>query len=105
MEPTYIPPSPPVLLCPTMLIPRKLTVSMLSDTVIMLRDIVLSVILLNDEVRDIGGSLCRRRLCGLRRSMAEIISHEITTQTATTNKKPVTKAVCENIFSIIEIEV
>jgi len=27
MEPTYIPPSPPLLVCPTMLIPRKFTVS------------------------------------------------------------------------------
>lgn len=27
MEPTYIPPSPPLLLCPTILIPRKLILS------------------------------------------------------------------------------
>lgn len=69
IEPTYIPPSPPLLLCPTILIPRKLTVSILSDTVIIFKDIVLSVILLNDDVRDMGGNLCRRLLCGRRRSV------------------------------------
>lgn len=71
IEPTYIPPSPPLLLCPTILIPRKLTVSMLSETVIIFKDIVLSVILLNDDVRDMGGNLCRRFLCGRRRSVRE----------------------------------
>lgn len=69
IEPTYIPPSPPLLLWPTILIPRKLTVSIFNETVIIFKDIVLSVILLNDEVRDMGGNLCRRLLCGRRRSM------------------------------------
>jgi hypothetical protein len=44
-------------------------VSIFNETVMILRDIVLSVILLNEDVLDIGGSLCRRRLCGLRRSV------------------------------------
>ena len=52
-----MPPSPPLLLCPTMLIPKKLTVSMVKDTVIIFKDIVLSVILLIEDALDIGGSL------------------------------------------------
>jgi hypothetical protein len=44
-------------------IPKKLTVSMLRVTVIMLSDIVESVILENDEARDErGGRRGRRRL-------------------------------------------
>lgn len=54
IEPTYIPPSPPLLLCPTMDMPRKLTVSMLSVTVIMLSDIVESVMLEYELVLDIA---------------------------------------------------
>jgi len=44
---------------------------MFSETVIIFKDIVLSVILLKDDVRDIGGNLCRRLLCGRRRSAKE----------------------------------
>ena len=43
IEPTYIPPSPPLLDCPTMEIPRKLTVSRFNVTVIMFKDIVLTI--------------------------------------------------------------
>jgi len=73
-----MPPSPPLLLCPTMLIPRKLTLSIKKDfnystvfklnkqaqkasnflpilrvTVIMLSDIVESVRLLTDECNEL----------------------------------------------------
>lgn len=54
MDPTYIPPSPPLLLCPTIEIPKKFTVSMFNVTVMMFSDIVESVILEYELVRDIA---------------------------------------------------
>ena len=61
-----MPPSPPWWLWPTIEIPRKLTVSILSVTVIMLSDMVESVMLENEDVLDDkGGNRGRRRL-GLR---------------------------------------
>lgn len=47
-------------------IPKKLTVSMLSVTVMMLSDIVESVILENDDARDDKGGKRGRRRLGLR---------------------------------------
>lgn len=53
--------------------------SMFSETVMIFKDIVLSVMLLNDDVRDMGGNLCRRLLCGRRRSAREKIGrHGVT---------------------------
>lgn len=49
-----MPPSPPLLLCPTIEIPKKLTVSMFSVTVIIFNDILESVIEEKEEVRDIA---------------------------------------------------
>lgn len=49
-----MPPSPPLLLCPTMEMPRKLTVSILSVTVMILRDMVESVMLEYELVRDMA---------------------------------------------------
>ena len=45
IDPTYIPqsPSPNLLLCPTIDMPRKLTVSMFKVTLIMFKDMVESV--------------------------------------------------------------
>jgi hypothetical protein len=60
-----MPPSPPLLLWPTMLIPKKFTASMFKETVMMFKDMVESVIEENEEVLDIGGIRCLLRL-GLR---------------------------------------
>jgi hypothetical protein len=60
-----MPPSPPLLLWPTMLMPKKFTASMFKETVMMFKDMVESVIEENEEVLDIGGILCLLRL-GLR---------------------------------------
>lgn len=56
-----MPPSPPLLLWPTMDIPKKLTVSILSVTVMMLRDIVESVMDEYDDVLDTGARTRRLR--------------------------------------------
>ena len=60
-----MPPSPPLLDCPTMEMPKKLTVSMLRVTVMMFKDMVESVMEEMEEVRDMAG--CRRwRRCFFR---------------------------------------
>ena len=49
-----MPPSPPLLLWPTIDIPRKFTVSIFNVTVIIFKDMLESVIEENDDVLDMA---------------------------------------------------
>jgi len=62
-----MPPSPPLLLCPTIDIPKKLTESIFKVTVIIFNDMLESVTEENEDVRHIppgpAGLWCRLRRC------------------------------------------
>jgi len=66
-----MPPSPPLLLCPTIDIPKKLTESMFKVTVIIFNDMLESVTDENEDVRHIppgpAGLWCLLRRCWVRR--------------------------------------